>query len=231
MNVLVILPVYNEAENISQIVKKILSIDRGLKILIIDDNSTDSSLQISVQLARENPLQVFYLHRHGLRGRGLSTIEGYKFAVSRGFDYVIEMDADLSHNPEYIPQFLKEIKRADIVIGSRYVRGGAIKGRSLYRNIISYLANIYLRYLLGLRDIKDFTSGYRCIKTDFLRKVDLDSLRSRGPELLQELIFKNKSHLNIKEIPIVFEERRYGRSKFSLFTIMRSLIAPISWKK
>lgn len=232
MNTLIILPVYNEAENLPGLLKRIIDIhDTGLKVLIIDDNSTDGSFPVSEYFAKDNPRKVFLIRRDGIRGRGSAVIEGYKFAVLNNFDYVIEMDADLSHPPEYIPLFLKENKDADLVIASRYVTGGRIEGRSCLRNIISYLANIYLRFSLNLRQIKDVTSGYRCIKVEFLKGLDLDSFESKGPQLLQEIIFNNKDRIRIKEIPVVFRGRFWGKSKFGLSVMLNSLWLPFLLKR
>jgi dolichol-phosphate mannosyltransferase len=230
---LVILPVYNEAKNVPQLVKEILDIDKNLKILLVDDNSTDNSLEVTIQLSKENPQRIYYFRRDGQRGRGISIRQGYRFAISKGFNYVIEMDADFSHNPKYIPQLLQEAenKNVDIVIGSRYARGGKIKGHNIIRSTLSYLANIYLRYILNLMYIKDITSGFRCININFLRKINLNYLNSKGPEALQEIIFKNRTDLSIKEIPIIFEKRRYGKSKLSVSMLLKCLIAPWKWRK
>lgn len=230
MRILIILPIYNEAENLTELVRKILDVNKDLSILMIDDNSTDDSAQISLGLSNNNPTRIFFIQRRGLRGRGITVREGYKFALSQGFECVVEMDADLSHNPIYIPLLLNAAKGTDIVIGSRYVKGGKIEGRSFYRNIISRLANAYLRFLLDIREIRDITSGYRCISVEFLKRLNLDSLESKGPELLEEIIFKHKDKIRIKEIPIVFKERVFGKTKFSFLTALRCFLAPLRWQ-
>lgn len=230
MRILVILPVYNEGDNLQELAERILSIDSAYAILIIDDNSTDNSSEVSMRLVHDNPERVFFIRRKERRGRGRAVIEGYRFAISKEFDYVIEMDADLSHPPEYIPVFLNNIdKDTDMIIGSRYIKGGKIKSRPLYRNLISYIANMYLRCFLNLKNIKDITSGYRCLDARFLKNINLDSLESDGPQLLQEIILKNRANIRIKEIPIVFENRIRGRSKFSFFTMVKSIMSPLRW--
>ena len=230
MRVLVILPVYNEENNLKRLILEILGINDHLKILIIDDCSLDKSVEIIKSFRRENPDRIFVISQPKHSGRGSVIKEGYKFAVDNNFEFLIEMDSDFSHRPTDIPLLLKEASMVDIVIGSRLIRGGYIRGRSFLRNLITYLANIYLRFILGLREIHDLTSGFRCINVDFLGRIEIRQLESNGPQLLQEIIFKNKHRIHIKETPIIFENRYLGKSKFSLFIILKSLWLPLFWR-
>lgn len=218
MNTLVFLPTYNERENIRALISGIIKLNPDCYILAVDDSSTDGTAQILDRIAQTES-KVSVVHRSGKRGRGISGREGLKHALTQKPDYIIEMDADLSHQPEYIPVFLKEIENCDVVIGSRMVRGGRVLGRPGMRNFISYLAQIFSRAILGLK-IKDATSGFRCFKRYVLESLDWDNLISRGPAIVEEMNYHiQKKGFRVKEVPITFTPRIHGRSKLNLLKL------------
>ncbi len=229
MKALVILPVYNEEQNLKTLIPRILNLNDYLKILIVDDCSSDKSVEIADNLKKTNPERIFIISQRRHSGRGGAVKEGYKFAIHNNFEFLIEMDSDLSHRPEDLCLLLGEAHGVDMVIGSRLIRNGCIRRCSVLRNFTTYLANIYLRFTLGLKGIDDLTSGFRCINVGFLRTIDLRFLKSNGPQLLQEIIFKNKDKIRIKEVPIIFENRYLEKSKFGLSTIVKSLWLPLFW--
>lgn len=221
MKAIVILPTYNERETIKPIIEKIFLVKRDIEIIVVDDNSPDGTGLILDSLAKIYPgLEV--IHRSGKRGRGSAGILGFKRALEREGDYIIEMDADLSHDPRYIPSFIEEMENADIVIGSRYIKGAGIAERSISRNIISLLANLYIKFTVGISKVKDCTSGFRCFKKEVLESIHLDSLESKGPSIVTEILYRCKNY-NIKEIPIVFKKRAGGKSKFNFQAIRDSI--------
>jgi len=218
MKTLVFLPTYNERENIQTLISGIIALNPDFHILVVDDSSDDGTAQILERLAKDHP-QVLVMRRTGKRGRGISGIDGFKRALLEKPDYIIEMDADLSHDPKYIPIFLQEIANCDVVIGSRAVKGGAVSGRGYLRNYLSALAQFFSREILGLK-ISDTTSGYRCFKRCVLESLDWDKFISRGPAILEEMIYHiQKKGFKIKEIPIVFTPRIHGRSKLNLIKL------------
>jgi len=217
--VTVIIPTYNEAENAPLITKAILGLNiEGLDILIADDDSPDGTGKIVDELSRSFPRKIYLLSRHGPRGLGAAYIDGFNWAFEHGSNYIIQMDADFSHSPEYISQMLETIPDYDLVIGSRYVSGGRLDERwGWHRKFLSWWANsVWVRFLLGLRT-HDATSGFRCWNTDALKKINLGEIRSNGYAFLVEMCYlAEKSGLKIKEIPIYFRERDLGDSKMSL---------------
>ena len=210
MKAIAIVPTYNEKENIQQLIKEILKY--GVDVLVVDDNSPDGTWKIVQELAKKDK-RVHLLLRTKNKGRGLAGVAGFKFAVEKKYDYIIEMDADFSHNPKYIPDFLKNIKEFDVVLGSRAVEGGEDVGRPLLRKMITRLANGYIGMILGLK-VKDCNSGYRCFKRNVLESIGLDNIIAKGPSIVQEIIYKvHLKGFKIKEIPIQFVEREQGSSK------------------
>ncbi len=224
MNTIVTIPTYNEAENIEELINRILLQDENISILVIDDNSPDGTGRIVERIAGKNK-KVSLLNRTGPRGRGIAGIEGLREAIKLKPDYILEMDADFSHNPDYIPEILKCAKEVDIVIGSRFIEGGKETGRSYYRTLTSVLANLYIRIMLGY-SIKDCSSGYRCFKRSLLEKINFDKFESKGPSIVSELLFHaviyNKAR--VKEIPIVFEDRTKGTSKLDFKILLQNII-------
>lgn len=228
--VLVALPVYDEEDNLKVLIPQILDLGGYLKILMIDDCSSDKSLEVAKDFQKEYPERVFIISQIKRLGRGNALKVGYKFALENNFKYLIEMDADLSHRPKDIAVLLREASDVDMVIGSRLIRKGSMQARSFLRKLITYLSNIYLRSILGIRGIKDLTSGFRCTNLDFLHGRNPSFLKTDGPGLLQEIIFKNKDKIRVKEIPIIFQNRFQGKSKFGLTTAFRSLYIPLYWR-
>ncbi len=212
MKTMVIIPTYNERENIGPLLDEIMNLKENIEALVVDDNSPDGTWRIVGNYSKKNP-RVHLLRRTSERGRGLAGIAGFKYALENKADYVIEMDGDLSHNPKYIPEFLKKIEDCDVVIGSRLLPGGGEVGRGFLRRLITRLAAIYVRILLGFK-VTDPTSGYRCYRGEVLRAIDIKSLKARDPFLLSEMLLRcYKKSYRIKEIPILFQNRKSGASK------------------
>ena len=216
MKTFVMIPTYNEKENIKALIDKILSLKiKNLHIVVADDNSPDGTWKI-VQGISKNKKNVHLLLRKKDRGRGFAGKDGFIYCLKNKADIVIEMDADMSHDPKYIPLMLKELENADLILGSRRVKGSKEVGRGMVRQSITYLANLYIRLLLGLK-VKDCNSGYRCFKRKVLEKINLSKIESKDPSIVQEVLFK--AHLNgfkIKEIPITFVDREKGNSKLGI---------------
>jgi len=223
MKAIVVLPTYNEAGNIEELIDKILLVDESIIVLVVDDNSPDGTWKIVQKMGEENT-RIKLLLRTEERGRGTAGIAGFKRALEDGGDYIIEMDADFSHNPVYLKEMLAEIENYDIVIGSRFLEGGGERGRHPARKYITYLANFYIRTVLGVR-VKDATSGYRCFKRAVLENIDLGKMDATGPEIVQEILYGAlRKGYRVKEIPIIFEERKTGDSTFNGKIMLNSLI-------
>lgn len=222
---LVIIPTYNESENIKDLLRAILALNRGLHVLVIDDNSPDSTGRIVEALAKHNSY-IKIIQRPRKMGLGSAHIEGFKFALREGFKNIITMDADFSHHPRYIPELIKTVEEeeTDIVIGSRYVEGGKTPlNWGKIRKFISHSANIMAKYIGGLRPL-DSTGGFRCYRRAVIDGIDLGHLRSNGYSFLMEMLFICQSHgFKIKEIPIKFEDRHVGISKISRMEIYKAM--------
>ncbi len=215
MRILIIIPTYNEKENIKPIVRQVLEVDSGIEVLVVDDNSPDGTGEIVDQMIESEP-RIHVLHRSGKQGLGTAYVAGFKKAIEMGVDRVIQMDADFSHNPTYLADMLQASDNYDVVIGSRYMNGKiSVVNWPLSRLMLSYFANIYARWVTGL-PVFDVTGGYKVIRTDVLRKIDLDKISSNGYAFQIEMnyIF-NKKGFSIKEIPIIFADREGGVSKMS----------------
>jgi dolichol-phosphate mannosyltransferase len=211
---LVIIPTYNEVENIEKIVREIKGIHKEVHVLVVDDNSPDGTAQ-RVEKLKHELANVFLIRRSGKLGLGTAYVAGFKFALQNGYDYVFEMDADYSHDPKEIPNFLQAIQNADLVIGSRYIKGVNVVNWPLSRLILSYFANIYTRVITGL-PICDSTAGFKCIRRNVLEAINLNEIRSGGYSFQIEMNFKAwKKGFRIKEIPIIFIDRALGKSKMS----------------
>ncbi|MBI5186285.1 MAG: polyprenol monophosphomannose synthase [Nitrospinae bacterium] len=212
---LVMLPTYNERENLVKLVPEILSIGPDISIIVVDDDSPDGTWKLVREMA-EKDSRVSLIHRTREKGRGTAGIEGFLFAVRSGVDYVIEMDADYSHHPRYIPSLLSEMEKCDVVIGSRLIHGGKERGRNILRTLITWFANNYIRLLMGV-DIMDCTSGYRCFKREVLASIGLEKMVSVGPSIVEEVLYACVlKGYRIKEIPILFEERCHGETTKTL---------------
>ena len=227
---LVIIPTYNEKENIEKFIGEIFKHAPDVNLLIVDDNSPDGTGEIADRIAAKDN-RVSIIHRLSNRGRGLAGVEAFKEAIKReGINYIIEMDADFSHGPKYIPLFLEEIKNSDIVIGSRYVEGGRDSERGYIRVILSKLVNLFIRKYLGL-DINDCSSGYRCFRKEVLVSLDLDRMISKEPSIIEEVLYECKlKKYNIKEIPIIFKDRESGKTKLGIIKLAKVLMDIIKFK-
>jgi dolichol-phosphate mannosyltransferase len=214
MKTLIIIPTYNEKDNLGPLLKEIFSYAPETDILIVDDNSPDGTGEFADEIHQQNS-RVNVLHRPDKQGLGTAYISGFKYAIDHGYDAAFEMDADFSHDPRYLPDFLKAIEDADLVIGSRYIPGGDTPNWSLLRRFISGGGNIFARFMLGI-PVHDCTAGYRCYRREVLEDIDLDSILSQGYAFQIELAYRVMRHgFKIVETPIVFMDRRVGKSKMS----------------
>lgn len=214
MKILIIIPTYNEKDNIERIVSEILAQQESIEILIVDDNSPDGTGEIADRIAGENP-RVHVLHRPGKQGLGQAYISGFKYALEKSYDLIFEMDADFSHDPKYIKDFLQTIPEADLVLGSRYLNGVNVVNWPISRLLLSWFANLYVRWITGL-PVRDATGGFKCFRRKILEKINLDKIHSNGYSFQIEMTFRAwKKGFKIKEIPIIFIDRRSGHSKMS----------------
>lgn len=214
MDKLVIIPTYNERENIEPMLEKLLALPYGLDVLIVDDNSPDGTAAL-VEEWQGKSERVHLLKRAGKMGLGSAYRDGFRFALARGAEYIFEMDADFSHDPEAIGEFLRAAQDADIVLGSRYLHGVTVVNWPLSRLILSYSANVYTRIITGL-PLADSTGGYKCFRRRALEGIRLDRVKSEGYSFQIEMSFRCwKRGFRIKEIPILFVDRRAGVSKMS----------------
>lgn len=212
--ILVILPTYNERENLAEIVSSILRQDNRIHILIIDDASPDGTGELADRLAAGEP-RVEVMHRAGKLGLGTAYIAGFRWALERGFDLVFEMDADFSHDPAHIPDFLKAAETHDVVLGSRYLRGVTVVNWPMSRLLLSFFANRYARIVTGV-PLSDLTSGFKCFRSEVLEAVRLERVRSNGYSFQIEVTFRAWHRgFRVAEIPIVFVDRSLGESKMS----------------
>lgn len=221
--VLVIIPTYNEAENISLVIREVLkSFDRA-DVLVVDDNSPDGTADI-VRKDFGNNSRVNLLVRNGKRGLGRAYVEGFKWGLEKGYGYFLSMDADLSHDPAEIPNFYKYLQEYDVVVGSRYINGIRVLNWDLKRLIISQLGSLYARIVTGLR-LTDMTGGYNGYRAEVIKSINPDKIDSNGYAFQIELKFRAYSKgFKIKEIPIVFKEREKGVSKMNKNIILEAMI-------
>jgi dolichol-phosphate mannosyltransferase len=228
MKTLVLIPTYNEKENIPILVGDLMRI-AGVHVMVLDDQSPDGTGRIADELAQRYPGRVQCLHRTGQRGLGVSYLEGFHRAIDSDFDFVGQMDADLSHDPKYLPAMIEAASNgADLVIGSRYLNGISVVNWPLRRIILSQFANFYIRTVTGLH-LRDITTGYRCWRRQSLARLPLDRIVSDGYAFLLDVTFMAAAAgLTIEESPIIFVERRQGASKLSKGVLVESLFTP--WK-
>lgn len=216
---LVVIPTYNEADNLPSISAAIFDLNiSGLEILIVDDNSPDGTGRVADALVEKYPNRFHILHRQGKQGLGTAYIQGFQWGLERGADFIIQMDADFSHSPNYIPTFLEEITDYDVVVGSRYVKGGRLDERwSWGRWFLSWWANSVWIHLILSTHTKDATAGFKCWRAEALNRMHLETVRSNGYIFQVEMCYlAEKLGLRIREIPIYFEDRRIGQSKMSM---------------
>lgn len=228
MNTLVLIPTYNEKDNLPILVKDLMVIP-DVAVLVLDDQSPDGTGHVAEGLAAKYPGRVLVLHRTGQRGLGVSYLDGFRKAIEGDWQFVCQMDADLSHDPKYLPEMRALAARgADLVIGSRYLNGISVVNWPLRRIILSQFANFYIRTVTGL-GLRDITTGYRCWRRESLARLPLDRIVSDGYAFLLDVTFMAATAgLRIVESPIIFIERRQGASKLSSGVLLESLFTP--WK-
>jgi dolichol-phosphate mannosyltransferase len=226
MNVLVVVPTYNERENLPLLAAGVLKRD-GFRMLVVDDGSPDGTGAIADQLAREHPGRVDVMHRTGPRGLGRSYVDGLLHALKEGTaDFICQMDADLSHNPDYLPDLVAAAATNDLVIGSRYLNGVSVVNWPLHRIFLSAFGNRYIRFITNL-STSDCTSGFRCWRREALARVPIAGMVSEGYAFLVEMLYNaQRLGLRIGEVPIIFVERRQGQSKLSSGVLLESLLMP-----
>lgn len=217
MPITIVIPTYNEAENLPNLVSALLSLPLDLSVLVVDDDSPDGTGQIADQLSAQHPHKVFVLHRVGKKGLRSAYMEGFRRAFEIGADAVVQMDADFSHDPAVLTEMASHIDSCDVVIGSRYVKGGSLDDRwPAWRKLLSAFGNFYARTILSF-PLRDVTTGYRMWRREVLQNMPLDRIRSNGYIFLVEMAYvaylmKYKIH----EVPIHFADRRWGKSKMSV---------------
>jgi dolichol-phosphate mannosyltransferase len=234
VQVTVVVPTYNERENIEPLVAQLLALPTAVRVIVVDDNSPDGTGEIAERLATESDGRVGVIHRAGKLGLGTAYIAGFGQALAEGSDLICTMDADFSHNPRYVPAMVDKIGQGyDLVIGSRYVRGGGARGCTFDRKLLSWGANAFARTMLGLC-AHDTTAGFRCYRREVLKGMDLNEIKASGYSFLIEMLYRvQRCGWQVGEVPIVFENRRLGRSKISQDEIIRALgtVLRLGWTR
>lgn len=230
MKKIVIIPTFNEIENIEKIIRKVFSLQDEFHILIIDDGSPDGTAKKVKQLQVEYTNCLFLLERSGKQGLGTAYILGFKWSIEKKYDFIFEMDADFSHNPEDLPRLLETCSKqqVDVAVGSRYVRGGKVENWPLNRIFISYGASVYVRLITWI-PVKDCTAGFVCYRRDVLEQINLDNIRFIGYAFQIEMKYRAwKKGFKIQEIPITFVDRKEGQSKMSKGIVKEAILGV--WK-
>jgi dolichol-phosphate mannosyltransferase len=226
--VVMVIPTYNESLNLRWIVERVRTAQPGVDVLVVDDNSPDGTGKLAEEIAGEDP-QVQVLHRTEKAGLGAAYLHGFQVALDQGYDVIGEMDADGSHQPEQLHRLLEGLRSADLVIGSRWVRGGSVVNWPLFRKLLSVLGNLYVRLLLGIR-VRDATAGYRLFRRSTLEAIDLASVESTGYVFQTDLAWRTvQAGLRVREVPIEFVERERGDSKMSGSVASESLKQVTLW--
>jgi dolichol-phosphate mannosyltransferase len=225
---LVIIPTYNERDNVGPITSAVLAAEPRADVLVVDDNSPDGTGQLADELAKKEP-RIQVLHRQQKEGLGRAYLHAFRWALERGYQFIIEMDADFSHDPKYLPRLIDTaMGGADLVLGSRYVDGGGTVNWGIGRKLLSRGGSLYARSILGVK-VRDLTGGFKCFNRRVLEAIDLDAVVSNGYGFQIELTYRAlKKGFTVKEIPIVFEERRVGQSKMSRKIFFEALT--LVWK-
>ena len=225
MNAAIIIPTYNERDNLGALVSAILQ-HAGYRIIVVDDDSPDGTGALADELASTYPDTVSVIHRHGARGLGRSIVAGLQRALEGSADLIFQMDADFSHDPKYLPDMAAAAADADLVLGSRYMRGISVVNWPLHRIMLSSFANRYIRAITGL-DVSDCTTGFRCWRREALARLPLEGLLSDGYAfLVEQLHLARRIGCRVREVPIIFVERREGSSKISSSVLLESAIVP-----
>jgi dolichol-phosphate mannosyltransferase len=231
--IFIIIPTYNEKSNIEKLLEQVFGLDiENLHILVVDDNSPDGTGQL-VESLKSKYSNLEILHRNEKSGLGRAYIAGFKYVLKKDSDLIFEMDADFSHHPKYIPEFLKAAENYDLVLGSRYIKGGGTENWNWLRKLISRFGNIYARLILGV-PFKDLTGGFKCYRRKVLESINLDNLESVGYNFQIETTYHAwKKGFKITEIPIIFTERAEGKSKFDVKIIIESFwkVLKLKFKK
>jgi len=230
--VVVMIPTYNEKENIADLIQEILALelDMNISIVVADDNSPDGTGEIAQHMASKDE-RIQPVIRMKRRGRGTGGIDGFKEALKHDPDYIIEMDGDFSHQPKHIPDLLAKADEYDLVIGSRFVKGGKDQDRNLIRRLITFLARNFIRHQFHI-PVRDVSSGFRCFKRKVLESVDLDDCISVNPSIVLEILYK--AHLlgfTITEVPIEFIDRTRGKTKLNVVILLDTLLMALLFKK
>lgn len=225
---IIIIPTYNECENILRLLTRIFAVSPRVSVLVVDDNSPDGTADIVAARIPDEP-RLALLKRPGKLGLGTAYLEGFRYALQRGAQFIFEMDADFSHDPRYLPDILAVAEQgADVVLGSRYVAGGQTSDWGIVRQAISRGGNVYTRLVLGL-PFADCTGGFRCYRQHVLKTINLDAVRSNGYSFQIEMLYRAaRLGAHIQEVPIVFADRRVGASKMSHKIILEAML--IVWK-
>ncbi len=224
---LVIIPTYNELENIPKLIPEILSQDDSIDVLIVDDASPDGTGKFIEEEMKKNQ-RLHLIKREKKMGLGTAYIAGFKYALDKGYDFIFEMDADFSHDPNEIKNFLTEINDCDLVLGSRYIHGIRVLNWPMRRLLLSFFASVYTRVITGM-PIRDATGGFKCFRRKVLESINLDKVKSNGYSFQIEMTFKAyKKGFKIKEIPIVFVDRIKGKSKMSKKIVREAVV--MVWK-
>ena len=222
MRSIVVIPTYNEIQNIDALLEALLGLEAKVDVLVVDDGSPDGTGARLDEWSRKTA-RVRAFHRPKKMGRGTADIAGFTLALAEGYEAVLEMDADFSHSPSYVPALIDKARDFDLVIGSRYIATGGTKGWGWHRRVLSKSANLFARGLLGL-NVNDCTAGFRCFRADALRKIDFTGILAEGYSFQVEMLFRIlKSGGRVAEVPIIFEERRHGRSKISRTEVFRAV--------
>ncbi|MFO1513646.1 MAG: polyprenol monophosphomannose synthase [Verrucomicrobiota bacterium] len=220
---LIVMPTYNERENLPRMVQRLLALPVKVDLLVVDDNSPDGTGKLADELAAKHP-EVYVLHRSEKNGLGRAYLAGFKWALERGYEFVFEMDGDFSHNPDDVPAFLEVAQNADLVLGSRYINGIRIINWPLHRLMLSKGAALYVRVITGM-PITDPTGGYKCFRRRALQALDLEAVQSNGYSFQIELTHKLwRQGYQVAEVPIIFTERVEGHSKMSGHIVQEALL-------
>jgi dolichol-phosphate mannosyltransferase len=223
MNIFIVLPTYDEADNLNPIVTRILELQPTFNIIIVDDNSPDGTGRIADELACADR-RIYVIHRQCKAGLGTAYVEGFRQALATGADLIFEMDADLSHDPIYLSDFVEASRTADVVIGSRYVNGVRVDGWKFRRLLLSKLANMFVSYVM-VKPVWDFTAGFRCYRRAVIESIGLQNIKSDGYAFQIEMTYLAFKHgFRVAEIPIVFKERRHGTSKISRSVVQEAFL-------
>jgi len=223
MKILVVIPTYNEKESLPKLVGRLLNLRPDIEILVVDDNSPDGTGKLAKEFSEQNP-RIHLLAREKKSGLGPAYLAGFEWGLERGFDLFVEMDADLSHRPRYLPVFFEKIKDCDIVVGSRWMKGGKIANWPYYRVLLSQMAGLYSRIILGV-PVYDMTAGYVCYRRKVLETIDLPNVRSDGYCFQIEMKYRAlQKGFRVVETPILFTDRKAGNSKISRHIIFEALL-------